>query len=232
MAGITDSTFLNKVIPYGFNVATLGGYNLDKPTIEASKKILERGRKEFDIKEEFIFKHIKNEVLNIKNIHPNVKVSCNVRATTPKPIIKASKSVDIIEINCHCRQKEFLTINCGQNMLKRDDLCDFISKVVENSKSEVSVKIRANIKGIDTLTVASEISNCGIDYLHVDAMNPNVMDADYKLLKKLVKNIDIPIIGNNSINNEKQLQKMMNTGVYGFSIARALISEKLSFKIK
>ena len=48
MAGITNSDFLNKVIPYGFDVATLGGYSLDEPTIDASKKIIGRGRKEFD----------------------------------------------------------------------------------------------------------------------------------------------------------------------------------------
>ena len=38
MAGITDANFLNKVIPLGFDVATLGGYSLDAPTIEASKR--------------------------------------------------------------------------------------------------------------------------------------------------------------------------------------------------
>ena len=27
MAGITNADFLNGVIPYGFNVATLGGYS-------------------------------------------------------------------------------------------------------------------------------------------------------------------------------------------------------------
>ena len=54
MAGITDANFLNKVIPYGFNVATLGGFNLDKPTIKASKKILERGREEFHFPQNII----------------------------------------------------------------------------------------------------------------------------------------------------------------------------------
>ena len=29
MAGITNANFLNKVIPLGFDVATLGGYSLD-----------------------------------------------------------------------------------------------------------------------------------------------------------------------------------------------------------
>ena len=30
MAGITNAEFLNKLIPYGFDVVTLGGYSLDK----------------------------------------------------------------------------------------------------------------------------------------------------------------------------------------------------------
>ena len=36
MAGITDSKFLNKVIPYGFDAVTLGGYSLDEKTINHS----------------------------------------------------------------------------------------------------------------------------------------------------------------------------------------------------
>ena len=42
MAGITNAEFLNKVIPFGFNVATLGGYSLDTPTIKASEKKIGR----------------------------------------------------------------------------------------------------------------------------------------------------------------------------------------------
>ena len=123
MAGITDASFLNKVIPYGFNVATLGGYSLDSPTLEASKKIVQRGRKEFDIPLDNIFNHIENEVNLIKNTHNHVKVSANVRSTNPQPIIDVGniKNLDIVEINCHCRQNEILAIGCGQEMLKRDD---------------------------------------------------------------------------------------------------------------
>ena len=121
MAGITDADFLNKVIPQGFNVATLGGYSLDEPTIEASKKIIERGRKEFDFPLDEIFTHIENEVNSIKKVHGNVKVSANVRSTTPQPIIEVGniENLDIFEINCHCRQDEIVAIGCGQEMLNR-----------------------------------------------------------------------------------------------------------------
>lgn len=231
MAGITDAEFLNKVIPYGFDVATLGGFNLDEPTIEASGLILERGRKEFHFPSNLIFSHIEGEASLIKGNHNDVKVSVNVRSTTPEPIIKLDgiEDLDIIEINCHCRQPEFQEIGCGQSMLQREDLGEFISEVVDNVSKEVSVKIRANV--VDDLEIGHIVEDAGADYLHVDAMKPGVFDADYDLLDNLCSNLKIPIIGNNSIDSEEKIKKMLKTGVFGFSIARALISSKLDFDI-
>lgn len=233
MAGITDARFLNKVIPYGFDVATLGGYSLDLPTIEASRKIIERGRNEFDFSLDEIFSHIEGEVNSIKKVHSEVKVSANVRATAPQPIIDVGniKNLDIVEINCHCRQDEIIDIGCGQEMLKRPDLFDFISEIADNVKSEVSVKIRANVDGIDTLEIARLIEASGADYLHIDAMKKGVFEADWELLKMISDNTDIKVIGNNSVNSRENLLKMIDTGVDGFSIARSLISGKLDFKI-
>ncbi len=233
MAGITNADFLNNVIPYGFDVATLGGYSLDAPTIEASKKIIQRGRKEFDFPLDEIFHHIRSEVASIKNIHKDVKVSANVRATTPQPIIEVGNisNLDIVEINCHCRQDEILNIGCGQEMLKRDDLGDFISQVVDNVNSEVSVKIRANVEGIDTLSIAKLIEDAGADYLHIDAMKKGVFEADWNLLNSICNNVNSKVIGNNSVNSNENVKKMVDTGVDGFSIARSLISGKLNFNI-
>lgn len=233
MAGITDADFLNRVIPYGFNVATLGGYSLDAPTIEASRKIVERGRNEFVFPLDETFSHIESEIASIKNVHSNVKVSANVRSTTPQPIIDIGNinDLDIVEINCHCRQEEIINVGCGQEMLKRKDLGDFISQVVDNVDCEVSVKIRANVEGIDTLKIASLIEDAGADYLHVDAMKKGVFDADYTLLKNICNNVQIKVIGNNSVNSITNAQKMIETGVNGFSIARGVISGNLGFDI-
>ena len=233
MAGITDADFLNKVIPHGFNVATLGGYSLDAPTIEASKRIVKRGRKEFVFPLDETFSHIEDEIASIKKLHSNVKVSANVRSTTPQPIIDVGniKDLDIVEINCHCRQEEILNIGCGQEMLKRSDLGDFISQVTDNVDCEVSVKIRANVEGVDTLKMACLIEDAGADYLHVDAMKKGIFDADYNLLKEICNNVQIRVIGNNSVNSKLNAQKMVETGVSGFSIARGVISGNLSFDI-
>ena len=233
MAGITDAEFLCKVIPYGFDVVTLGGYSLDERTIEASQKIIERGRKEFHFKIDEVIPHIENEVNLIKKNYPDVRVSANVRSSIPEPIVQASEieKLDIIEINCHCRQDEIITIGCGQEMLKWPDLEEYLSYVVDNSKSEVSVKIRANVEGIDTVEIAQKIEDAGADYLHLDAMNPNIFDADWKLLKNVCDNTNIKVIGNNSIDSTEKVQKMYDCGVYGFSIARGVISGSLNFNI-
>ena len=233
MAGITDAEFLCKVIPYGFDVVTLGGYSLDERTIEASQKIIERGRKEFHFKIDEIIPHIENEVNLIKKNYPDVRVSANVRSSIPEPIVQASeiRKLDIIEINCHCRQDEIIAIGCGQEMLKRPDLEEYLSYIADNSKSEVSVKIRANVEGIDTVEIAQKIGDAGADYLHLDAMNPNVFDADWRLLKNVCNNTNIKVIGNNSIDSCEKVQKMYDCGVYGFSIARGVISGSLNFNI-
>ena len=233
MAGITDADFLNKVIPFGFNVATLGGYSLDAPTIEASKRIIERGRKEFDFPLDEIFGHIENEIASIKRVHSDVKVSANVRSTTPQPIIDVGniKDLDIVEINCHCRQDEIISIGCGQKMLCRPDLSDFVSQVVDNVDCEVSVKIRANVDGVDTVKIAGVIEDAGADYLHVDAMKKGVFEADWNLLSEVCNSSDIKVIGNNSVNCEENVKKMIDCGVDGFSIARSVISGNLDFNI-
>ena len=195
--------------------------------------IIARGRAEFDFPLDEIFTHIQNEVNSIKSVHSGVKVSANVRATTPQPIIDVGniRDLDIVEINCHCRQEEILAIGCGQEMLNRPDLFNFISEIVDNVKSEVSVKIRANVEGTDTLEISKLIEDAGADYLHVDAMKKGVFEADWELLSEICNNVNIKVIGNNSVNSRENLEKMVNTGVDGFSIARSVISGNLDFNI-
>jgi len=240
MAGITDGKFALKLIPHGFDTVTIGGYNVDGPTIAAGQKILERGRKEFDISEEDLISTLKNEVKIIKNKYPEVQVSANLRSTTPEPIINIINKVeklDIIEMNCHCRQKELLEIGCGQSKLHDPKkLKKFIETIVDSkgkkpTNQKISVKIRANVEDIDTLKIAKTIEEAGADYLHIDAMNPGKSCADLKIIKKIARETEIFIIGNNSIVDVESGKKMIEAGASGISIGRAAIGGKLNFDI-
>ena len=232
MAGITNAEFAMKLIPYGFDTVTIGGYNTDNESIDACEKIIKRGRKEFNYPKEEVYSIIENEVNTIKDSF-DVTVSANLRGTTPDPLIEISKipNLDIIEINCHCRQEELVAVGCGQSMLLRPDLEDYIKEVVKKSDSKVSMKMRASVEGVDNLEIAKLAEDCGVDYLHIDAMKLGVRDADFDLIQKISNETNIFIIGNNSINSISQAEKMLNAGANGISIARAAISGKLNFDL-
>lgn len=234
MAGITDAKFIMKLIPYGFDMVTLGGYNTDSKTIAAGRKILNRGRSEFDIDKDDLINTIEKETDLIKKSH-DVKVSANLRAISSDPIVEISKikSLDVVEVNCHCRQKEILDIGCGQSIVEDTDfLIDFVKNIVKKSKSQVSVKIRANVTGIDTLKIAKIIDNLSVDYLHIDAMKPGFDYADLDIISKVAGETNTFLIGNNSITNIEDVNAMISAGANGISIARAAINGKIKFNLK
>ncbi len=234
MAGISNARFCLKLIPYGFNMVTLGGYNADKPTVRAAKKIIERGRLEFDFSADELPTIIQEEASLIKN-NADVMVSVNLRSVSPDPVIEISriKEVDVVEINAHCRQEELTSIGCGQALLMNPErLEDFTKEVAKKSDSKVSVKIRGNIPGVDELEIAKVLDNSGVDYIHLDAMKPGFNYADLKLVNRVSKVIEhAALIGNNSIRDLESARRMLNAGADGISIARAAMNGKLSFNL-
>jgi TIM-barrel protein len=235
MAGITDGEFCSKMAKYGFDLLTIGGYNADQGAIKAGLKIIKRGRPEFDVAEEELVKHITKEVKFIKDQnHYKGLVSVNLRSSSPNPIIEISRisGLDVVEINAHCRQKELVESGCGQALLNDpENLRDFTSKVVKNCKKKVSVKIRANVPGVDNLKVAMAVNDAGADYIHVDAMKPGFNCADYSAIESIREKVDIFIIGNNSIRDLRTARNMLSSGADGISIARAAINGDLPFDL-
>lgn len=233
MAGINNAEFCLKLIPFGFDMVTLGGYNSDKATIAAGKRIMARGRPEFDINEEELMTTIEKESSIIKENWKGI-ISVNIRSTSPEPVIEVSKlkNVDVVEVNAHCRQKEIVDIGCGQALLTNPHhMEEFIQEVVKKSNSMVSVKIRANVPGVDELKIARIVEKSGADYLHVDAMKPGHKRADWEIIKKIRESTNIYLIGNNSITNISSAQKMIDSGADGISIARAAMRGYLNFEL-
>jgi TIM-barrel protein len=233
MAGINDGNFCRVMTKYGFDMVTLGGYNIDKETIRAGKSIIQRGRPEFDIKEGEILNTITKQASIIKNGWDG-KVSVNLRSKSTDPMVKISriKDIDIVEVNAHCRQPEITEIGCGQALLYNTEiLYNFTKNIVKKAESKVSVKIRANIEDVNDIEVSKAIEDAGAHYLHVDAMKPGFNHADLDVIKKIKKNTDIFLIGNNSIRDLKSARDMLSTGVDGISIARAAIKGSLAFDL-
>lgn len=235
MAGVTDGKFCARMEKYGFDLLTLGGYNAEKNSIDAGLKIIQRGRKEFHVEETNLINHVTHEAKYIKsNSNRNVGVSVNLRVLTPDPIIKISKipEIDVVEINAHCRQKELVESGFGQALMNDPDgIHSLVKDTVEGCSKKVSVKIRANVDGVNYSKLLKAIEDAGAHYLHVDAMKPGYNCADYDFVSWVKRNTNTFVIGNNSINDIVSARKMLSSGADGISIARAAIHGHLNFDL-
>lgn len=234
MAGITDGEFCLKIGQYGFDMLTLGGYNIDLNTIKAGESILKRGRNEFQTSVDNYVDVIEKEAKFLKDKWDGL-VSVNVRSTLAENIANIANLpyVDVIEINAHCRQKELINIGCGQELLKQTDvLFNLVEDVIDNADSKVSVKFRANVNGVDDLFIAKSLDDLGCDFIHIDAMKPGVQSADLELVKNICSIVDCCVIGNNSIVDIESANAMISTGCGGISIARKVLSGLEDFNLK
>jgi TIM-barrel protein len=223
MAGINDHKFCSK-FPAGMVI--LGGFSVDEESMEASKKAVKRGRREFIFEDPL--KGVKTEIEGLIKAYDGV-FAVNVRSASEKGYLKTAKLVSeyggIIEINAHCRQPEFVEIGCGQELLKERPR--LISIVKKTSKiCPTCVKIRGGLP-LDYCELTRELKEAGCLMLHVDAMILGG-NADFELINEVSK--EILTIGNNSVIDVYSAKKMLESGAKLVSAARAVLRDEKFFE--
>jgi TIM-barrel protein len=218
MAGVTDSAFFEQCKEAGLYI--LGGYSLDGPTMNASKAIVERGRKEFVSDD--IFSHIEAELKKVSG--KGVAIGINVRATEIEPLVKAAELAKkygaLLELNTHCRQEEMAAIGVGEVMLKdRIKLARIVTEL-KKTGAVVSLKMRTGV--VEDVPLLRLLEKAGLDIVHVDAMGTK--GANVNAIKKIRDGTGIFIIGNNSITNYETAQAMYSAGSDMISLARAVMA--------
>lgn len=229
MAGINNGEFCKEFTKQGADVITLGGFNLDLETFKAGLENMKNNRKEFINCPHHVSEDISEDVKIIREYNPSWKgkISVNVRASTKDSfkLLYGNSNIDILELNAHCRQEPMLDAGTGQALLQNTSLlCEMLEELTSNCKKEVGVKIRANVEGVNTLEIVELINTYNIQYLHIDAMKPGTMEADYDILNKIASNTNIHIIGNNSVTTRKDYEKMLENGANSVSVARAAMN--------
>jgi TIM-barrel protein len=227
MAGITDGSFCARAMKSGAGMVTLGGFNFDKQTLDAARFSTTRGRSEFIIDLKELTEYIESQISIVRE--GKALVSINARFATENGLLLAAKitqdvGADAIELNAHCRQKEFLALKTGQALLMNQKrLCHWISILREHTDIRLIVKIRANI--VDEISLAKKMVAAGAGVIHVDAMKSGYPFADLDVIKRISDSVDIFLIGNNSIIDVNSAIQMLNAGADAFSIARAAINK-------
>jgi len=216
MAGTTDSDFFEQCKDAGLYI--LGGYSLDEPTMNASKAVVKRGRKEFVSDD--IFAHIETELKKVSG--KGVVIGINVRATEVEPLVKAAELAKkygaLLELNAHCRQEEMAAIGVGEVMLK--DRIKLAKWVGEIKKTGVVLSLKMRTGVVEDVPLLRLLEKAGLDIAHVDAMGTK--GANVNAIKKIRDGTKMFIIGNNSITGYETAQSMYSAGSDMISLARAV----------
>ncbi|MDY0133285.1 MAG: tRNA dihydrouridine synthase DusB [Desulforegulaceae bacterium] len=152
-------------------------------------------------------------------------------------MIEESSQAQIIDINMGCSVKKILKSNSGSALMKDPEKVEKIfTKIKKTINLPLTVKIRSgwDNSGNDALLIAKIAQNCGLDAL---AIHPRTAKqgfsgkADWSLIKKIKKSIDLPVIGNGDIKTWEDALKMFEqTNCDAVMIGRASISNPFIFR--
>ena len=124
---------------------------------------------------------------------------------------------DIIDINMGCPvPKIALRSQAGSALLKNPDkIYEIVKKVVENTNTPISVKIRSgwDENSINAVEVSKKIEQAGASLIAIHARTRSqgyTGKANWDIIKKVKENVNIPVIGNGDIKTIYDAKKMLD----------------------
>ena len=124
---------------------------------------------------------------------------------------------DIIDINMGCPvPKIALKSQAGSALLKKPDkIYEIVKKVVENTNTPISVKIRSgwDENSINAVEVAQKIEQAGASLIAIHARTRSQGysgKANWNIIKQVKENVSIPVIGNGDIKTIYDAKKMLD----------------------
>ena len=213
MAGIVDAAYVLERAEH-IGAAFIGGYSIDKLTMDAAKAITADGnRKEF-VYDDPVDELKKQMALMEKS---SVILGLNLRGSTPESYSNMAGSLGesvIYEIDAHCRQPAMIAAGCGEHYLKKPAELMAVVRALKVEGVTVSVKFRAGVASDDRL-LARKLWTSGADILHID-----LMDFGSAKLRQIRNSCPLMLIANNSINTFDRMREMFSHGADIVSLAR------------
>ena len=213
LSGQSDAAWARAASEFA-GAAFLGGIALDGPTREAARALVDRDREEFLPDDPLSFVDEQLAALADAPLRPGF----NVRASEPEPVRAAAEVCAdrgaIVEINAHCRQEEMCAAGAGESLLRDPDrLVEYVTAAAETG-AIVSVKVRAELAGVDLPAVAARLDDAGADIVHVDAMDSEEVVAD------VVEATDAAVVANNGVRDRETVREYLAHGADAVSVGR------------
>ena len=148
-----------------------------------------------------------------------------------------SNIADIIDINMGCPAPKVTKNGDGSKLLlDLEKAEEVIKSVVRNSKVPVTLKMRAgwDREHIVAPELAKIAESAGISAITIHGRTRDEFysgHADLDIIKKVKESVNIPVIGNGDIKDEKAAKEMLEkTGVDGIMIGRAALGNPWIFE--
>ena len=215
LSGESDAAWARRVAPY-VGAAFLGGVCLDDVSRAAAEAMVaDRDRDEFLPEDPFAF--VEDQLAALADVP--VLAAFNVRSASPEPVGRAAAICAefgaIVEVNAHCRQAELCAAGCGETLLADTERLRAHVRAAAEAGATVSVKVRAEVPGVDLAETARRISDAGADAVHVDAMDAEPVIADVVEAAP-----DLFVIANNGVRDRETVREYLGYGADAVSLAR------------
>jgi nifR3 family TIM-barrel protein len=156
-------------------------------------------------------------------------------------VVKAAKFVenkfDIIDINCGCPAWKVIRTGAGSELMKNpDQIADLIQQLNKSVKIPITIKIRAGIddKHINAIEIAKIAEKAGAAAIAIHGRTQKQGYSgvsDWKLIKKVKQQLNIPVIGNGDVFSPKDFKEKLNSSKVDYIlIARGAIGNPYIFK--
>ncbi|WP_424013454.1 tRNA-dihydrouridine synthase [Halorubrum xinjiangense] len=226
LSGAADAEWAHAAAEH-VDVALLGGVALDPASRAAARDLVDRGRSEFLSADPLAFVADQLDALADAPVRPGF----NVRSATPEPVREAAQICAdrgaVCEVNAHCRQPELRAVGCGESLLREPDrLARYVAAAAETGAT-TSVKVRAEVPGVDLVAVAERVAATGADWLHVDAMDSEAVIADLAAAVDAAPVsddaddlADLTLVANNGVRGRETVTEYAGHGADAVSVGR------------
>jgi TIM-barrel protein len=205
------------------DLAFLGGLALDADSRAAARELVARDREEFLPDDPLAFADRQLSAL----AESPIRGGLNVRSATRRPIRQAAERCAdhdaVIEINAHCRQPELRAVGCGESLLADTERLAEYVKCATETGATVSVKVRAEVPGVDLRETTRTVAEAGADAVHVDAMDSESVLRDVVAVADSAAETPadrLTVIANNEVRDRESVHEYLGYGADAVSVGR------------
>lgn len=160
-----------------------------------------------------------------------------IMAEVVKKYINPREDLDILDINMGCPAPKIVKNGDGSALLKKPSLIgEIVKSVVEVSNKPVTVKIRIgwDSSSINAIKISKIVEEAGASAITVHGRTREMFysgNANWEIIKKIKKEVKIPIIGNGDLFTPEDVKNMFEyTGCDGVAIGRGSRGNPWIFK--